>query len=364
MHLIKEDMRYYILSVILLFFSCSEVREPEVYDVKILEGTSQKELLLSSFIETVKVIPLETKDECLISQIDKIKIFKDEIYILDKMNNAIFIYGIDGKYHRTLFKVGNGPGEYLQLMDFDIWNNQLFVLDFGGRNILKYDCDLNYINKVIIYSFSTQISVDNGLIYLYNLKSKKGDDYKCSILDISGRKISDKLLRKDNENLFNHNECNVFTVNNGEVFISPVYDKLIYEGSNFDPIYRIRFEGNEYPDDRNIEEQNVNDQSFNYIVKNNYYIFDRYLVFDYLDHDQRVFCVLDRLNNQLNAGVVKNDLIQDYRFFPRWGDENYLIEEIDAGILCEYFPAFLKSMNLVNLSLNDNPVILIYEMKK
>ncbi len=242
-------------------------------------------------MENIKIVSLETKDECLISQIDKIRIFKDEIYILDKMSNAVFIYGIDGKHHRTLFKVGNGPGEYLQLMDFDIWGNQLFVLDFGGRNILKYDCKLNYINKIKNPNFSTQILVNNGF-------------------------------------------C------------------------------RIRFEGKEFPDDRNIEEQNVNDQEFDYIVKNNYYVFDRYFIFDYLVQDQRVFCVLDRSNNQLNAGVVKNDLIQDYRFFPRWGDKNYLVEEINAGILCEYFPDFLKSMDLEKLSFNDNPVILIYEIKK
>ncbi len=360
----KEDMKYYILSIILLFFSCSEVCDSDVYEIKIPKGTDQKELLLSSFVENIKIVSLETKDECLISQIDKIRIFKDEIYILDKMNNAVFIYGIDGKHHRTLFKVGNGPGEYLQLMDFDIWGNQLFVLDFGGRNILKYDCNLNYINKIKNPNFSTQILVNNGFIYLYNLKSKKGDDYKCTILNISGQKKSDKLLRKDNENLFNHNECNVFAVNNGEVFISPVYDRLIYKDVNFDSFCRIRFEGKEFPDDRNIEEQNVNDQEFDYIVKNNYYVFDRYFIFDYLVQDQRVFCVLDRSNNQLNAGVVKNDLIQDYRFFPRWGDKNYLVEEINAGILCEYFPDFLKSMDLEKLSFNDNPVILIYEIKK
>ena len=116
-------MKYYILSIILLFFPCSEVCDSDVYEIKILKGTNQKELLLSSFVENIKIVPLETKDECLISQIDKIRIFKDEIYILDKMNNAVFIYGIDGKHHRTLFKVGNGPGEYLQLMDFDIWDN-------------------------------------------------------------------------------------------------------------------------------------------------------------------------------------------------------------------------------------------------
>jgi len=49
-------------------------------------------------------------------------------------------------------------------------------------------------------------------------------------------------------------------------------------------------------------------------------------------------------------GIVNNDLMSDFRFFPRWGNEKYLIEEVSSEILCEYFPAFLKSMKLYDLS--------------
>ena len=130
-------MKYYILVIVLLLCSCSDVDNLGVYEVKVPAETNQKEVLLSAFVENIRIVPLDMDDECLISQIDKVKIFKDEIYILDKTNNAIYIYGMDGKHLRTLFKVGNGPGEYLQLMDFDIYDNQLFVLDYGRCHILS-----------------------------------------------------------------------------------------------------------------------------------------------------------------------------------------------------------------------------------
>ena len=357
-------MKYYILVIVLLLCSCSDVDNLGVYEVKVPAETNQKEVLLSAFVENIRIVPLDMDDECLISQIDKVKIFKDEIYILDKTNNAIYIYGMDGKHLRTLFKVGNGPGEYLQLMDFDIYDNQLLVLDYGRCHILKYDCDLNYINQIQYDTYSTQIVVNNGLIYLYNLKSRKGEDYKCSILNDRGRKVADKLIRRDHENLFNYNECNVFAVNNEEVYISPVYDNRIYHGENLDPVYWVRFVGKEFPNEQNVEEQDVNSSDFNYVVKNNYYVSNRYFIFDYLIQDQRVFCVVDKSNDKVEVGVVKNDLIQGYRFFPRWGDEKYLVEEINAGILYEYFPTLLESMKLHDLSPDDNPVILLYEMKK
>lgn len=357
-------MKYCILIAVFLFCSCSDFNECNVCEIEISTNRKQEELLLSSFIKNYIVIPLETKDECLIAQIDKIKISNNEVYILDNMNNAIYVYGMDGIHHRTLFKVGNGPGEYLQLMDFDIRNNILFVLDFGGRRILKYDCELNYLGQIQYETYSTQISAYKDLIYLYNLKSKKGNDYKCSVFNEKGEKIIDKLIRPENENLFNYNESNVFSLNGDDLYISPVYDNYIYKGEDLQPVYHIRFKRKGFPDDINIEEQDVNSPDFQFIVKNNYYVSDHFLIFDYFVEGERAFCVFDKLNNKKEIGFVSNDLIPDFRFFPRWGDGRYLIEEINAGILYEYFPSLLKHSRLRNLSLEDNPVIILYEIKK
>ena len=50
-------------------------------------------------------------------------------------------------------------------------------------------------------------------------------------------------------------------------------------------------------------------------------------------------------------------IIQGYRFFPHWGNEKYLLKEINAGMLCEYFPVLLESKELQDLSPDDNPII-------
>ena len=97
-------MKYYILVIVLLLCSCSDVDNLGVYEVKVPAETNQKEVLLSAFVENIRIVPLDMDDECPISQIDKVKIFKDEIYILDKTNNAIYIYGMDGKHLRTYLR--------------------------------------------------------------------------------------------------------------------------------------------------------------------------------------------------------------------------------------------------------------------
>lgn len=343
--------------------SCS-VSNKQNCEIEVPTKECSKEILLSSFVDDYKLIPLETTDDNLIAQIDKVKMSGDEVFVFDRVNNAIFTFGLDGKFHKSLFKVGNGPGEYMQLMDFDIQGDTLFALDYGRRCVLKYDKNFNYIDKFHYESFSMQIAVDDKSVYLYNLKTKDEKDYKCSVFDKEGNKMADEFLRPKSGEVFNYIGFNAFCKLNNKVYVSPIFSNYIYSGDDFQVQYHLRFEDKEFPDNLNIEEQDIDDPGFNYIVKNNYYMSDRLFLFDYFIDGERHYYVLDKMNNDRHIGIVTNDLIQDFRFFPRWGDEKYLIEEINAGIVCEYFPTLLETSQLENLSPDDNPVILLYEMKK
>ena len=60
-------MKYYILVIVLLLCSCSDVDNLGVYEVKVPAETNQKEVLLSAFVENIRIVPLDMDDECLIS---------------------------------------------------------------------------------------------------------------------------------------------------------------------------------------------------------------------------------------------------------------------------------------------------------
>ena len=60
-------------------------------------------------------------------------------------------------------------------------------------------------------------------------------------------------------------------------------------------------------------------------------------------------------------GKIKNDLIENFRFFPRWGNGNLLIEEINPDLLYQYFPSLLNRKELLELKEEDNPVVILYE---
>jgi len=72
------------------------------------------------------------------------------------------------------------------------------------------------------------------------------------------------------------------------------------------------------------------------------------------------------------SGLIDNDLIDNFRFFPRWGNGNYLIEELSPEILLEGFkesPQFknfsiLKLMTILSLLFtNKRKVIKTIKLK-
>lgn len=86
-------------------------------------------------------IALETSDSCLISNIKHIEMEADNIYILDDVNNQIYLFKKSGKFVRTIGKRGEGPVEYMMPSCFHIdkERNELVVADPALQKLLHYD---------------------------------------------------------------------------------------------------------------------------------------------------------------------------------------------------------------------------------
>ncbi|WP_416349531.1 6-bladed beta-propeller [Proteiniphilum sp.] len=64
------------------------------------------------------IVSLRTNDNSLIRTIDRIYKSQDQIFILDRSSDKIFIFDTYGKYQNNIHKIGQGPREYISLMDF------------------------------------------------------------------------------------------------------------------------------------------------------------------------------------------------------------------------------------------------------
>ena len=131
-----------IFMFLLLCTSC--VEQKDTTSIKIdLMATDSDTLYYSSFVDSLSYIPLETKDDCLIREITDAILTNQYIFILDTPQQSVWIYSTKGKFIRSLHHQGNGPGEYINLIQFeyDADNRELLLLDGWNKSILRYSPD-------------------------------------------------------------------------------------------------------------------------------------------------------------------------------------------------------------------------------
>jgi hypothetical protein len=361
----KYSLSYYLCITILLF-SCEKKKEQHINNVHVDYSTT-KEITCSSFIDDYKLIKLSTSNENLIFQISKIIYDNERLFILDMPANCIYIFNNSGELEHTFFKQGAGPGEYIQLTDFYVEKGKLFVLDFTGQAILEYDHTFNFTAKTKFQTFGSSFMLQQDYFWIYNEPSGKIPDYQFTVSGRGEKKTSGLLPRNSTSHPFNWSGVNVFCMNGKDKYLSPGYNDTIYRiiDNNLLPEYYIDFKKRKFPDKDHVNNHDISDPDFFYLIKRNFYVSNKYLIFDYFKNMQRHYCIYDRKNKTNISGVVANDLISNFRFFPRWGNDNYLIEELPADILINEFSQSLELEHLIRITKeDDNPIIIIYILKE
>jgi hypothetical protein len=145
-----------------LWVSCSSEKKEESIQqtgrndnlITINLDTIQESTILysSSLFKSVTPIILETTDESLIGNIDKIEIYKDLIFVLDNIiSKKVLVFDTTGKFIRKIGNRGQGPGEYTNPTDFtiDTDNEYIYVYDGNARKLNCYNIqDGNFIRSV------------------------------------------------------------------------------------------------------------------------------------------------------------------------------------------------------------------------
>jgi len=139
--------------------------KPSVQEILVDPGAAGEENA-TEFFKEVKFIKLESSEDNLIGEITKIIFSADQIYILDRFTKTIFIFDIKGKFITKIRSVGEGPGEYAYLKDFnlDSVKNELVLYDMAHQKFLFYELDGTYKKEIRNgLFFSKFFPLGNGL---------------------------------------------------------------------------------------------------------------------------------------------------------------------------------------------------------
>ncbi|MDR1169710.1 MAG: 6-bladed beta-propeller [Prevotellaceae bacterium] len=171
-------------------FSCKEKKADNVQHKVISNYTEIEECYDSVYFKSSIAIRLETTDECLIKEIDKIMFDENRLFIFDKSLNSVFVFDMDGKFLHAVNRTGNGPGEYTDLSSvcLDVEKKQLILVPFTPLKIYYLDYDGNLLREAdrakIWYK---EINCQDNNIYATILPRQGNDSCYIYAIDNDGK---------------------------------------------------------------------------------------------------------------------------------------------------------------------------------
>lgn len=202
-----------------------------IWDCTSIENNGFK---LSNLTQSYSLLQLETNEESLLGSIDKIVYNDKSVYILDKKYTlGIYVFNsLSGEFITKIGKFGNGPGEYTEIFDFSIDNdNQRIYVLCERKRVMTYSLSGDFIEEKTLAFYATAMEYLNNRFYFIN------DNMKEDNLVITDRNY------KTISSHFPNNEYGV----NYRVLVHPLIkqnNELIYHRFLDNNIYRIDSIGN------------------------------------------------------------------------------------------------------------------------
>lgn len=162
--------KLFIYTILISIFtvSCQTPVENESENILVEESnvTFYKGDYMSDIVESFDIIPLETNDSSLIGMPHVIK-KRNHRYFL-KFQDKLSVFDEQGKFIMNVGNIGQGPGEYPMISNFDADNENIYILSNKGK-ILFYNINNGAFEKEINIAYDNFTygfikSIDNGFL--------------------------------------------------------------------------------------------------------------------------------------------------------------------------------------------------------
>lgn len=121
----------------------------------------------SPLLDEYRLVILETTDNCLIGEINKVILSDSLIFVHDPfIANKLFLFNDKGEFIRQIGAYGHGPGEYVQVSDF--------YYDENIGKILLYD---QFKSKIMYFDITGKHIKDENQVFRYINFTKIGEEY-------------------------------------------------------------------------------------------------------------------------------------------------------------------------------------------
>lgn len=146
-----------------------------------------------------KYIVLQEKDSIMVTTIDRIDEASEKFFILDRFDSQTLVsFNKDGEPYAKYGAVGGGPGEYNYPMDFDIFDDKVFVLDTRSKKIIQYSLDGKYLSEKSLPFFAEGMRVFPNGKFLFAMMALGEPSAQLCIADSTLTEFSYHLAFAEN----------------------------------------------------------------------------------------------------------------------------------------------------------------------
>lgn len=378
---------YIFFSLVACSGNFSEKAEREVEVISICLDSVENSLDLADFlIETVSVVPLETHDSCLLSDIHKMMFRNDTIYVSDQMRSVIFVFDDEGRYVRRIGRKGGGPGEYSFLGDFDFWGDSILIQDLYRKKYILHSLHDGGFREIAYPHHH------NGLLVWGNTVWQAGNYYVTDAgaynlyrFDLDNKEVVSYAVPFDEEEAKYKNAYGLrkrFACQADTALLIFPSDFTIYRLSVDEavPAYQVSFSERALPPRLNVSSE----EYVRYIYKHRYLTglmevqpFGHYLLGCFVDGGEFRYLVYDTVNHHSRlARILVLGMLGGMGVNPGWGmtDKGEWTFTCSASMLLNNWklfreqavPSFRQMIDSLCSTLREdsNPVIFKCRLKK
>ena len=224
---------YCITIIGFLILSCNRTKQyvpAELFEIPV-DIDQNYSLPLSEIAEDITAIELEMTNESLINPdyINQI-IFSDNYIIVSEVTKTL-VFNKDGKFHRRIGSMGQGPGEYSGLIlgvALDEKKERIFITAFPGK-IICFDIDgklLKEVRTVLVSSYRSIDYINDELLIVNNQMSLVD---KIVTNTTSLHRLTEEFQVIDSL-IFRKNHMHMYT-SDPVVLSSTYYNDFIFKGN-------------------------------------------------------------------------------------------------------------------------------------
>lgn len=287
--------------------------------------------------DSIEIVPLETTDESLISQINQVELYKDKIYISDEKSAKILVFTTSGQYLYSIGKQGMGPGEYSNMWDFTFIGDSVIVKDRYRNKYIVYDLYGNYHREIFcdVPHFEI-VSFGNNAYLVSNYMQSDYGNYNLFKFDLRTSNIIspeipfNEKIDKSGYGLRRYSS----KYGDAATLIYPLNDTIytLKEDIVY-PSYIIHYTSRSLPEDLDVER----DELFDFVRKNRYLKGFEYLqnskdyLLGYYSDDSFKYFLFDKRNANIRVGKwlsmgLFGNMILHY-FYTTASGELYILQD-------------------------------------